>query len=136
MQNEKIWSFVEFIAPLVSAIATALIRSAGWQVSQTGSGRDTILTIQDKDRQFQFFLENLLLEIVTVDRDAQPLVFDESILEPETFLKKTLRALASKLNILFCFMAEADVEAAVDKISRQAENYERIRILRMDIPPS
>ena len=134
MQNDPIGPFIDFIASLVGAVAASLIQSTGWQVRQTGSGGDTVLSIKTDNRQFQFYLQNLLLEIATVDRDAEPLIFDESILDPEVFLKKTFHVLASRLNILFCFMAKADVETAIDTISRQAENYERICILRVDNP--
>ena len=135
-ETENVWQFVDFIAPLVGALATSLVRSAGWQVSQTGNGAGTVLSIKADNREFQFFLENLLLEIATIDRDAQPLVFDENILEPEHFLKKTFHILESRMNILFCFMAEKDMEVAIDKISRQASDYERISILRVDLPSS
>lgn len=134
MQNEteKISQFINLISPLVCVIARTIIQSFGWQVSQKGSGLNTVFSVKAVDKEIELYLRNLLFEIVTVDRDAEPLVFDISILDPNTFLDKTLRILASKLKILFYIMSEEDVETAFDKITQEAKNYQRIRILRFD----
>jgi hypothetical protein len=87
------------------------------------------------DKEIELYLRNLLFEIVTVDRDAEPLVFDETILDFGIFMNKTVHLVASKLKILFHLLSEEDVEAAFDKITQEAKNYQRIRILRFDQNP-
>lgn len=137
MQNEteRISQFINLISPLVCAIARTIIKSLGWQVNQKGSGSNTIFSIKADDREAEFHLSNLLYEIATIDRDAQPLVFDESVLDAETFLNKTIHLVASKLKILFYLMSDEDVDVAFDKITKEAKNYQRIRIIRFDQNP-
>jgi hypothetical protein len=72
------------------------------------------------------------LEITTIDRDKQPLRFDESLRDFDYFLAKTSRTVASKLNVLFHLFGQEDMDAAIENIAKDAKRYERIRIWRFD----
>jgi hypothetical protein len=137
MQNEtgKISQFINLISPLVCEIAKAILQASDWQVIQNGIGLDTVFSIKKDDKEAEFYLHNLLFEIATVDRDAEPLVFDENILVLHIFLDKTAKLLESKLKILHHIMHQEDVEVAINEIAKEAKHYQRIRILRLDQKP-
>ena len=80
----------------------------------------------------KFFLQNLLLEIATVDRDEEPLRFDERLTDFSFFLSKTADLIQSKLRILLHLMEEEDTESAAKKIQAESDGYERIRIWRRE----
>ncbi len=134
-ENERISQFINLVAPFVCVIVSTMIRILGCQLSHRKSGINTVFTIKAGDKEIELYLQNLLFEIVTVDRDAKPLVFDEKILEPEIFLDKTFGIVASKLKVLLYLLSEEDAESAINKITQDSKNYERIRIIRFDRNP-
>jgi len=93
-------------------------------------GLDLTFSISAGEAQVKFFLHNLFLEIATVDRDEDPLRFDERLRDFDFFLCKTADLIQSKLRILLHLMEEEDIEAAVKKIQADAADYERVRIWR------
>lgn len=133
-QNEiaKINHFLRFVSPLVIAKVKMILQSAGLDVVEEGSGTDLGFTIKSGEKEVKFFMHNLLLEIATVDRDEEPLQFDEQLRDFDYFLAKTVRLTESKLKILFHLLGEDDVDAAIESISQDAKQYERIRIWRFD----
>jgi hypothetical protein len=84
----------------------------------------------------KFFVHNLFLEIATKDRDEKPLRFDEGLCDFDYFMDKTTRLIQSKLNILSRLIPAEDMEAAIESISRDAGQYDRIRIWKFDQKPS
>jgi hypothetical protein len=72
------------------------------------------------------------LEIVTIDRDEEPLRFDEGLKDFDYFLAKMGRAINSKMRVVFEVLKEDDLDAAVENICKDAKDYERIRIWRFD----
>ena len=136
MQNQndtsRIHQFIDFASPFVCAIVKAIMQSSGWQVIQNGSGIDTVFSIKAANKEAEFHLHNLLLEIATIDRDEMPLRFDEGLYDFDFFLKKTLQLTESKLRILFKLFSDDDVEKAIENIANEAKNYQRIRIIRID----
>jgi len=80
----------------------------------------------------RFCLHNLLLEIATIDRDEQPLRFDQKLRNIDYFARKTAQIAESKLRILFELLAEDNLDKAIDSITQEANNYQRIRIPRFD----
>ena len=82
MQNqelETIASFLSFVTPVVTELVTAALKSYRWQVKQEGQGLELVFLIKVDEKEIQFNLHNLLLEIATPDRDQQPLQFDEGL---------------------------------------------------------
>lgn len=136
MQNQKemaqINNFLRLTSPLIVGQVKLLLQSAGLEVKEEGHASDLAFAIKSDEKEAKFFLQNLLLEIATVDRDEEPLRFDERLRDFDFFLAKTAQLIESKLRILFQVFAEDDVDAALENISKCADQYERIRIWRFD----
>jgi len=131
-ESEKINSFICLVSPIVTGSLKKLLQAAGFEVKQEGSNLNTELIIQKGEKKAEMYLQNLLLEIATVDRDEEPLRFDENLRDFDFFLAKSAQLTESKLRILFHLFSEDDVDAAIDKISLDAKQYERIRIWQID----
>lgn len=128
----KINHFLSLVLPIVVDVVRTILQSFDWQVTEEGSGLDLAFSIKSGEKEIKFFLHNLLLEIVTVDRDEVPLRFDENLWDFDFFLAKTTRLIRSKLEILEHLASEKDFEQAVENIAENASKYERIRIWRVD----
>lgn len=129
---EKINRFLCMVLPTVTEIVKTILRSLNHQVIQKGHGLDLVFSIKAGKKEAEFYLHNLFLEVVTVDRDEVPLRFDENLRDFDYFLAKTARLIASKLNVLFHLFGEEDVDAAIENITKDAKQYERIRIWKVD----
>jgi len=136
MQNQKeitrINNFLRFTSPLIISQVKMLLLSTGMEVKEEGRGPDLAFTIKSGEKEAKFFPYNLLLEIATIDRDEENLRFDERLRDFDFFLAKTAQLIESKLRILFQVLAEEDLDAALENISKYAGQYERIRIWRFD----
>lgn len=131
-ENLKIARFFSFATPIVVEIIRAALQSSGWQVKEEGKGLDLAFYVKVGEKEIKFYLRNLLLEIASIDRDEQPLRFDENMADFDYFLAKTTRLTQSKLKVLFQLLDEEDVDKAIENISKDAKQYERIRIWRID----
>ena len=136
MQNQveiaKINHFLARVSPVIVEVTRAILQALGCEVKEEGSGLDLAFSIKFSRKELKFYLQNLLLEIVTVDRDEEPLRFDEGLKEFDYFMAKMARAINSKLCVLFHLLKEDDFEAAIENICNDAKDYERIRIWRFD----
>jgi len=128
----KINRFLASIGPIVVEITQGILQAIGCEVREEGSGLDLAFSIKSGRKELKFYVQNLLLEIVTVDRDEEPLRFDEGLKEFDYFMAKMARAINSKLCVLFAVLKEDDFEAAIENICKDAKDYERIRIWRFD----
>ena len=135
--ERKVAAFIAFSWPIVADLVRTVFERLGCKVCCRGYGLDAVLEIEAGERKASFYLHNLLLEIATVDRDERPLRFDENLADFEFFLRKTLRLVQGKIFILQQFFSAGDVEAAIEKLSEMAKDYQRLRIIRWDgrIPP-
>ena len=129
---EKINCFLTSVFPIVAGVVKTALEASGCQVIQKGNGIEMVFLIKLNGKEAGFFIYNLLLEIATIDRDAEPLKFDEDLQDCEYFLTKTFGLIRSKLNILLKMMGQNNIDAAVEEIAKDAEQYERIRIIRFD----
>jgi len=140
MQNqkeiEKINRFLCMVLPIIVDVVKTILRTLDFQITEKGRGLDLVFSIKRGKKEAEFYLQNLLLEIATVDRDENPLRFDENLLNFDYFLAKMVRVTQSKLNVLFHLFGEADVDAAIENITKDAKQYERIRIWRFDQKPT
>jgi len=136
MQNQKeiqkINQFLCGISPVVIRFVKMLLQATGLDVKEKGRGTDLAFSIKSGEKEVKFFVYNLLMEIATVDRDEEPLRFDENLRDYDFLLDKTVRLTQSKLKVLFHLLREEDVDAAIENISQDAKQYERIRIWRLD----
>ena len=71
-------------------------------------------------------------QILPFGTHDDPLRFDERLRDFDYFLAKTARHAQSKLKVLSQLLGEEDVETAIDNISRNTGQFERIRIWRFD----
>ena len=129
---EMIGQFLAFVTPFVVRCLTTFLESSGFLVRQEGSGLDLALCIETPGGEVKFLLHNLLLEIATVDRDENPLRFDDRLIERGFFAHKTAHAIDSKLRVLFCLLRKGSLDEAVRDIEALAKDYERVRIWRID----
>ena len=129
---EKINHFLTSVFPLVAGIVQIILQTLGCSVVQKGCGTDLVFLIKLNGKETGFFIYNLLLEIATVDRDAEPLIYDENLCEGEYFLVKMFGLIRSKVNILLKLMGQDDIDAAIEEIAKDADKYDRIRIVKFD----
>lgn len=136
MQNHKqitkINYFLQMVSPIVVDVVKRILQSLDFQVKEKGRGLDLVFIIKREEKKAEFYLKNLFLEIVSVDRDEEPLRFDENLQDFDYFLAKMVRITESKLRVLFHLFGEDDVEAAIENISKDTRQYERIRIWRVE----
>ena len=132
----KINHFLQAITPIVVNLVQAILKSTNWTIERKGQALDTSFSIKAGDKETVFYLYNLFLEIATIDRDENPLRFDERLRDFDYFVEKTIRLTESKLKILFQLFGEEDVEKAIKNIEQNSAQFERIRIIRFDQNPS
>ena len=131
-QTMKVSRFLAMASPIVVEIVKSVLRTCGCQIEQKGSGLELALSVKKDEKEAEFYLHNLLLEIAAIDRDEALLRFDENLQDFDYFLAKTVRIVESKLRVLLYLFGEEDVEAAIENITKDAKQYERIRIWRLD----
>ena len=132
----KINHFLAAVSHVVVEVVKTILQSLDWQVKQQGCGLDMVFSIKQDKKEAEFYLHNLFLEIATIDRDAQPLMFDENLRDFDYFLAKMGQLIASKLNVLFKMLGQEDMDAAIESIAKDSKQYERIRIWRFDNKPA
>jgi hypothetical protein len=140
-ENNKINDFLAFITPAMVDHLTSVLRKAGFEVNREGTGMDLALSIKSTSEEsdqkiLKFYLHNLLMEIATIDRDEDPVRFDENLCDFEYFLKKSESVIKSKLTVLSKLVCEEDVDVAIEKVLENKEHYERIRVWRFDKKPT
>ena len=139
MQNQteitKITQFLHLISPIVADVVRTFLQAIKLQVTEQGSGLDLAFQIRLGEKEAKLFLHNLLLEIATIDRDEEPLRFDERLNDFESFLKKATHLTSGRLCMLLRLLGEDDLDKAVESICADANQYERIRIWRFDQKP-
>jgi hypothetical protein len=126
----KIAGFLTVAAPIITRLARMVLEGHGYQVKEEGTGLELALSISTGHGEVRFFLRNLFLEIATLDRDEEPLRFDEDLLDFGYFLSKTADLIRSKLKLLLHLLETESVEEACRKIQADSAGYERVRIWR------
>jgi hypothetical protein len=129
---ETINKFIGFTLPIVTGIVRRILESFGWQVTQKGQGLDIIFVVKADSKEIEFYMHNLILEIATIDRDEEPLRFDERLRDFDFFINKTITLIESKLRVLNPLLCEDDLDAAIGRITQNAKGYHRIRIYKFD----
>jgi len=93
MQNQKeiakINHFLSLVLPIVIELLRTILRAAGCEVKEEGASPDLVFSIKSGQKHGEFYLQNLLLEIATIDRDEEPPRFDEKLMDFDFFLAKT-----------------------------------------------
>jgi hypothetical protein len=126
----KIAGFLTVAAPIITRLSRMVLESHRYQVREEGAGLDLVLSISTGHGEVRFFLRNLFLEVATLDRDEEPLRFDQDLLDFGYFLSKTADLIRSKLKLLLHLLETESVEEACKKIQADSAGYERVRIWR------
>ena len=130
--SKRIDAFLYVTTPIVTDIIKQIFQSTGCEVKRQGQGLDMVFSIKHIEKEIQFHMHNLLLEIATIDRDERRLRFDEKLLDFDYFVHKTNQCVDSKLKVLFELLFEDDFDKAKENIIRLGDNYERIRIWELE----
>ncbi len=128
----EINDFLSLTGPAIIAQVKMILQSAGLKVRETGRGPDLTFTLKAGHKEVEFCPHNLLMDIATVDRNEETLRFDYDLRDFDYFLAKKARFIESRLKVVFQFLTEDNLDAAVDNINRNAKKDERIRIWRFN----
>ncbi len=107
----KIVGFINVIYGSVVAYTKELIESIGVSVEkEEGQGVDLtlFLTSDDNRTKAQLRLENLFLEIVSIDRDESSLRFDNNLCDIEYLSDKVTRVVQSRIEVIECSFNVSD----------------------------
>ena len=132
LHNKRIDGFLYLTTAAVADVVSKILQSTGCEVTHKGQGLDMVFCIKHEDKEIQFHMHNLLLEIATIDRDEHPMRFDDRVKNFDYFINKSNQAIDSKLKVLFELLFEDDFGKAKENIARLSDNYERIRIWEVE----
>ena len=132
--EKKINKVLSFCYRLVPRIVENILLREGFTINKRGKELGLVYEIKllKSPVGAEFYFHNLFLEIVTKDRDAECLQFDEELVDFGYFLFKTLRMVESKLRPLFLVMNEENIGKGIEKMMELAPNYHRLRAIWRD----
>jgi hypothetical protein len=129
----KIARFLTVLAPFIQETVKRPLIASGFEVVASGEGFDLSYDIRHEDKRAVFYFRNMYLEIATVDRDAEPLKFDERLGDYRYFLSKTFEVIKSKLDILLKLLKSTDTDKTIDEIFAEF-NGGRVLIEKVNKP--
>lgn len=68
-ETQKINQFLSIVSPTIVGHVKLLFQSTGAKVHQQGRGLDMTLLVKSGKKEIRFLLQNLFLEIATVNTD-------------------------------------------------------------------
>lgn len=107
----------------------------GFQVEEESEKLQLAFNIHEPGKnkeKAKFFFQNLFLEIATKDRDAEFLEFDRKLVDTSYFMFKIGKVIEAKLRALFSLMEAENHQEIMDKFTKLASKYDRIKILHID----
>ena len=137
-KKEEIAAFltIEFLYKDVKKHLKKKFEELGFVVTEENRGFNLVFDLQLKGSDFsaKFFFHNLWLEIVTEDRDIEPLEFDTSLFDGERMLQKAGELMLSKLEIFKTVAKHKDksMEEINKEIMKLSHLYERLDYRRVD----
>jgi len=123
----KVAAFLSATEKVIAEIVRQLLVRFGCNVSAKGQGLELQYDVLCSDMKATLYFRNLYLEIATIDRDADPLQFDEKLSDYSYFLSKASFIIRSKLEILLKLLKSEDVNKTIDEIYEEFKG-ERIFI--------
>ena len=121
-ETERINQFLNIASPTIVGQLRLMFQSIGVKVHQRGRGLEMTLVIKSGDKEIRFLVQNLFLEIATVDSKEKPPRFDEKVQDYNFFLDKTLSYARSKVKILFQLLLE--LEITPETVNRNTKLYD------------
>ena len=130
-QTEK---FLNVAGGLITGIVRRILLEKRFKVKEKGEGLALVFSIykDNSSLRAEFHFHNLFLEILTKDRDAEALEFDERLVDSGYSLFKTLRLVESKIKPLLLAMSEENPREGIEKVMKLAPKYERLRVIWRD----
>jgi hypothetical protein len=116
IESNKIAAFLTVTGKVIAEIVRLLLVRFGCRVSVKGQGLELQYDVACGDMKATLYFRNLYLEIATLDRDADPLQFDEKLSDYTYFLSKASFVIRSKLEILLKLLKSEDVNKTIDEI--------------------
>jgi len=123
----KIASFLVATTRAIAEITRKLLEMCGCEVTAIGEALDLQYDVRYGDMKAVLYFRNLYLEIATVDRDAEPLQFDEKLRDYNYFSAKATHIIRSRLEILLKMLESKDTDRTIDEIFNEFDG-ERIVI--------
>ena len=111
-----------------------LLKALHLDAKRKGQGLDMVFCIRHGNNDIEFHMHNLLLEIASIDRDENPMRFDDRLGDFEYFVSKTNRIVAGKLQVLLELVSKEDFDKAKESIAKLGNQFSRIRIWQFDGP--
>lgn len=127
---------IDFLYEDVKKHLKKKFQELGFVVTEESRGLNLVFDLQLKGSSFsaKFFFHNLWLEIVTEDRDIEPLEFDTSLFDGERMLQKAGELMLSKLEIFKTVAKHKDksMEEINKEVMKLSHLYERLNYIRVD----
>ena len=114
--TNKVATFLSATGKVIAEIVRLLLVRFGCEVLANGQGLELQYNVACGDMKATLYFRNLYLEIATIDRDAEPLQFDEKLSDYSYFLSKASFVIRSKLEILLKLLKSDDVNKTIDEI--------------------
>jgi negative regulator of replication initiation len=129
--TSKIAGFLSATGHVIADIVRRLLVMHDCEVTANGEAMELEYDVTYGDKKAVLYFRNLYLEIATVDRDAEPLQFDEKLCDYHYFVSKASHVIKSKLEILIRLLKSENTDKTVDEIFTEFDG-ERIIIEKMD----
>jgi len=129
-------AIIDFLYEDVKKHLKKKFQELGFTVTEKGKGFNLIFDLELKNPDFsgKFFFHNLWLEIVTEDRDIEPLEFDTNLFNGERMLQKAGELMLSKLEIFKTVAKHKDksMEEINKEVMKLSHLYERLNYIKVD----
>lgn len=128
----KINLFLNKAAPLVLNLLEDIFRDHNIDFTRAGQGLNMKYDLKKGQLSSTMFLGNLFLEIATVDRDSEPLIYDKRLNDFKFFIARLKDVINSKIAVLIPLMEGKDIEEAKKIAKKRHSSYERFIIKELD----
>jgi len=130
-ETHKIADFLSANEQVITEIVKKLLIMCNCDVLTNGQGLELRFYLSFGETKAVFYFRNLFLEIATIDRDADPLQFDDKLHDYHYFMSKASFIIKSKLEILLRLLKSDDTDKTIDEIFNEF-NGERIIIEKIE----
>jgi len=132
-ERDKIRAFLFTFGPMIEKVIETAVQQSGYEFTSKGKALNKVLHIHKpgSDLEGELHLYNMYMEIVTVDRDATPLVFDKDIIDEHAFAEKVADIIKGRLLIISNVETEAKEPGDIDMNRVVRKTYETGRFERI-----
>ena len=131
-ESHKISMFLVKAAPLIMTLLEMTFRHYGIGFTRGGKGLSMKYDLKKGKLSSKMFLNNLFLEVATVDRDSNPLRYDHRLNSFQFFMNRVKDVINSKLAVLLPLMDGKSPEEAGKIAKKLHPDYERFVMKMVD----